>query len=109
MLFRLTNVLVIFQAYINKALLGLLDTIYIVYLNNIIVYSNNYKVYTHYVQIVLERLREYELYINLKKCSFYITSINFLGFIISVNGVLIEKSQVDTIREWPYPITFREV
>jgi len=40
--------------------------IYIVYLNNIIVYSNNYKVYTHYIQIVLERLQEYKLYINLK-------------------------------------------
>jgi len=99
MLFRLTNTPVIFQAYINKALLGLLDIIYIVYLNNIIIYSNNYKVYTYYVQIVLERLREYKLYINLKKCLFYITSINFLGFIISVNGVLIEKSRVDAIRE----------
>src|SRR5712672_3865167 len=109
MLFRLTNILVIFQAYINKVLLGLLDTIYIVYLNNIIVYSNNYKVYTYYIRIVLERLREYKLYINLKKCLFYITSINFLGFIISVNRVLIEKSQVDAIREWLYPITFREV
>jgi hypothetical protein len=83
--------------------------IYIVYLNNIIVYSNNYKVYTHYIRIVLKRLREYKLYINLKKYSFYITSINFLGFIISVNRVLIEKSRVDAIREWLYPITFREV
>jgi len=90
---------VIFQAYINKVLLGLLDIIYIVYLNNIIVYSNNYKVYTHYVRIVLERLWEYKLYINLKKYSFYITSINFLGFIISVNEVLIKKSRVDAIRE----------
>jgi len=80
-----------------------------VYLNNIIVYSNNYEAHTHYMRMVLERLREYKLYINLKKCLFYITSINFLGFIVSVNGVLMEKSQVDAIREWPYPITFREV
>jgi hypothetical protein len=49
--------------------------------------------------MVLKRLREYELYINLKKYLFYITSINFLGFIISVNRVLIEKSRVDAIRE----------
>jgi len=90
-------------------LLGLLNIIYIVYLNDIIVYFNNYEVYIYYIQIVLERLREYKLYINLKKYSFYITSINFLGFIVSVNGVLIEKSWVDAIREWLYPITFREV
>jgi len=97
--FRLTNAPATFQAYINKALLGLLDTIYIVYLNNIIVYSNNYKAHMYHVRMVLERLREYKLYINLKKCSFYITSINFLGFIVSVNRVLIEKIQVDAIRE----------
>ena len=71
---------------------GLLDTICIVYLNNIMVYSNNYKIYTRYMQIVLEQLREYKLYINLSKYIFYTTSINFLGFIISVNRVLIDKS-----------------
>jgi len=49
--------------------------------------------------MVLKRLREYKLYINLKIYTFYTTSINFLGFIISVNRVLIEKCQVDTIRE----------
>ena len=62
-----------------------------------------------YVRIVLERLREYELYINLSKYIFYTTSINFLGFIISVNEVLIDKSRIDAIREWPYPTIFREV
>ena len=77
----------------------MLDIIYIVYLNDIVVYSNNYKAHTHHVRIVLERLREYKLYINLKKCLFYVTSINFLGFIVSVNGVLMEKSWVDAIRE----------
>jgi len=97
--FRLTNAPATFQAYINKALSGLLDIIYMVYLNNIIVYSNNYKAHTYYMRMVLERLREYKLYINLKKYSFYITSIDFLGFIVSVNRVLMEKSWVDAIRE----------
>ena len=49
--------------------------------------------------MVLERLREYELYINLSKYIFYTISINFLGFIISVNRVLIDKSRIDDIRE----------
>jgi Reverse transcriptase (RNA-dependent DNA polymerase) len=107
--FGLTNAPAIFQAYINKALLGLLDTICVVYLDDIVVYSNDYEAHTHHVRMVLERLREYELYINLKKCSFHITSIDFLGFIVSVNGVSMEKSRVDAIRERLYPTTFREV
>ena len=103
MLFGLTNALVIFQAYINKVLLGLLDTICVVYLNNIVVYSNDYKIYMYYMRMVLEKLREYILYMNLNKYSFYATSINFLGFVININGVLIKISRVDAIREWPYP------
>ena len=59
--------------------------------------------------MVLERLREYELYMNLSKYMFYATSINFLGFVVSVNRVLIDKSWVDAIKEWPYLMTFREV
>jgi len=51
------------------------------------------------MQMVLERLQKYKLYISLKKYLFYVISINFLGFIISVNGVLMEKSQVDAIRK----------
>ena len=51
------------------------------------------------MQIILERLWKYKLYINLKKYLFYIISIDFLGFIISVNRVLIEKSWVNAIRE----------
>ena len=107
--FGLTNAPATFQAYINKALSGLLDTICVVYLDDIVVYSNDYEAHTHHVRMVLERLREYELYINLKKCSFHVTSIDFLGFIVSVDGVSMEKSRVDAIREWPYPTTFREV
>ena len=91
--FRLINAPTTFQAYINKVILGLLDIIYIVYLNNIVVYSNDFKAYTHYIQIVLKRLREYKLYANLSKYTFYTTSINFLGFVVSVNRVLINKKQ----------------
>ena len=59
--------------------------------------------------MVLERLQEYKLYTNLSKCIFYTTSIDFLGFIVSINRVLMDKSRVDAIKEWPYPMIFREV
>jgi len=63
----------------------------------------------HYMQIVLKKLQEYKLYINLNKYSFYATNINFLGFVININKILIKKSLVDTISEWPYLIIFREM
>ena len=49
--------------------------------------------------MVLERLWEYKLYANLRKYIFYTTSINFLGFVVSINKVSIDKSRVDAIKE----------
>jgi hypothetical protein len=54
--FGLTNAPATFQAYINKALVGLVDVIYIVYLDNILIYSKNPDKHTDHVRQVLEQL-----------------------------------------------------
>ena len=104
--FRLANALTIFQAYINWALSRLLNDICIIYLNDILIYSYNEESYIEYIHQVLKRLRQYSLYANLKKCVFSTTLVEFLGFIISTNGISIDLSQVATIVDWPEPKTF---
>jgi hypothetical protein len=66
-----TNVLVVFQAYINQALRGLIDDFCIVYLDDILIFFKTEEEYTKYLQEVCQRLREYKLYVKLSKCSFY--------------------------------------
>lgn len=70
MLFGLTNTPATFQSYINEALHGLLDTICVVYMDDILIYSSNTKEYVKYMRLVLERLRHYSLYTKLLKCKF---------------------------------------
>ena len=82
MLIGLTNALAIFQAYINKALSGLVDSICIVYLNDILIYSDSQESHLRYVRKVLARLRRFSLYANPKKCSFFASEVDFLGFIV---------------------------
>jgi hypothetical protein len=65
--FRLTNSLATFQAYINKALSGLVDAICIVYLNDILIYSETLEDYRRHVHEVFERLWQFSLYANLKR------------------------------------------
>ena len=92
MLFGLANALATFQAYINKALKGLLDNICVAYIYNIIVFSLNPAEHVKHVRIVLERLREYKLYANLVKCYFNTMLVEFLGFVVRVNSMKIDKS-----------------
>ena len=80
--FGLTNSLATFQAYINKALSRLVDVVCVVYLDDILIYSENLEDYRQHVREVFERLRRFSLYVNLKKYLFFQTEIKFLGFIV---------------------------
>ena len=95
--FSLTNAPTTFQAYIHRALAGLLDTIYIIYLNDILIFSETREQHADHVRIVLRRLREYRLYLNRKKCEFFTSQVSFLGYIISSAGVSMDASRVTTI------------
>ena len=107
--FRLINIPVTFQAYINKALIGLLNLITVMYIDNILVFSYLGKNHTEHVRMMLLRLRKYSLYIKLLKCEFFTDTVDFLGYCISVTGVLIDPSRVQAILEWPAPTSFRKI
>jgi hypothetical protein len=97
--FTLYNTLAIFQAYINRALIGLVDICYIVYLDNILIYSDMREQHIQDLRIVLERLRKFALYISFKKYKFFTDTIEFLSYTISVVGVLIDKSRITIVEE----------
>jgi len=107
--FGLTNAPATFQAYINRALAGLVDVICVVYLDDILIYSMTQAEHRRNTATVLERLRKFQLYANLKKCEFDTQEVEFLGFIISPDGVKMDPRRVVAISEWPVPQTLREV
>jgi hypothetical protein len=97
--FGLTNTPATFQAYINKALSGLVDYFVVVYLNDILIYSKPGEDYYAYVRIVIERLRKYKLYAKLSKCFFDIEEVEFLGFIVGSIGVKPDPDRILTIKK----------
>jgi hypothetical protein len=107
--FGLTNAPAAFQAYINTALGGLLDVSCIVYLDDILIFSQSEEEHTKHVTEVLERLLEYKLYAKLSKCEFHTRSTEFLGFIVSTNGVSVDEERVRSIQEWPEPASVRDI
>ena len=107
--FGLANAPATFQAYINRALSGLLDVCCVVYLDDILIYSQSLEEHRRAVRLVLERLRKYRLYAKLSKCAFEVDTVNFLGYVISPDGVGMERSRVETIDSWPEPTSVRDV
>src|SRR5215471_6758355 len=105
----LCNAPAIFQAYINQALKGYVDLFCIVYLDDILVFSENRKQHARHLWFVLNRLRKYKLYANQAKCRFFTTKMKFLGFIVGTDRVSMNSSQIKTVTQWPEPMFYRKV
>ena len=107
--FSLINALITFQAYVHKALAGLLDIICVAYLNDILIFSRTEKEYWRYLHLVLRRFRNAELFAKLLKCFFFRSEVRFLGFIVGAYGIRMDPNYIKVILEWPTPRTFRDI
>ena len=74
-----------------------------VYLDDILIFLKNKEEHVAHVKKVLERLRRFGLFAKPLKCDFMTNQVDFLGFIIDADGVLIKQSRVTAILEWPIP------
>ena len=76
-----------------------MDTIYIVYLDDILIYLNNKDKYVKYIKQVLRQLRVWGLYAKLLKCIFYTKNVEFLGFIVTLNNIVMDPVYIKAIKE----------
>jgi hypothetical protein len=76
-----------------------LDKFVIVFLDEILIYSKSEEEHEHHLRMVLQVLREHQLYAKLRKCSFYQKQIHYLGHIISKDGIAVDPEKIEAIRE----------
>ena len=97
MLFGLTNGPVAFQRFMNDIFRDLLDHFIVVYLDDILIYSDNPEQHTKHVREVLRRLWKHGLYAQAKKCEWHHDSVEFLGYIMSSEGLTMADDKIRTI------------
>ena len=98
--FGLTNAPATFQAFIDKALGEFLDITCVVYLDNILIFSKDESDHEEHVQQVLAAVQCYNLHLEISKCSFHMTEVDFLGFRINTEGIFIDPERIRAIEEW---------
>jgi len=109
MLFGLTNALAAFQRFMNDVFSDLLDVCVVVYLDDILIYSNDIMQHQSHVKEVLKRLQKVRLYAKAEKYKFHSDSIKYLGYVLSPAGLTMSDTKVKTIQEWPEPKKIKDI
>jgi len=107
--FELTNESTFFQQYMNDVLWDFLNDFCQVYLDDILIYSKTRKKHRDHVKLVLSRLREAELQIDIRKCEFDVEETVFLEVIVSELGLRMNLSKVTVIVSWITSINLKEI
>ena len=81
----------------------------IVYLDDILIYSDDPLQHHEHVCEVLRRLRKHKLYCNPSKCEFSRDTVEYLGFILSPKGLTMSSDKVKAILEWPTPRKVKDI
>ncbi|KAL0187602.1 hypothetical protein M9458_014701, partial [Cirrhinus mrigala] len=107
--FGLVNSPSIFQAFINDTFRDMLNRWVIIYIDDILIFSDTMDQHVQHVRAVLQRLIDNQLYAKMEKCEFHQTVTSFLGCIISAEGVAMDERKVNAVLEWPQPTTVKEL
>ena len=107
--FGLTNAPSTFMRLMNHALRAFIGRFVIVYFDDILVYSKKLDEHINHLHCVLAVLRKEKLYANLKKCSFCMDKVVFLGYVVRAKGIEVDEEKVKAIKEWPTPKSITKV
>ncbi|XP_073057303.1 uncharacterized protein [Primulina eburnea] len=99
----------VFMDLMNRVFRYFLDKFVIVFIDDILVYSRSKREHKEHLRLVLQTLRDFQLYAKLSKCEFWIDSVIFLGHVISAQGISVDPSKVEAVLNWARPTNIPEI
>ncbi|QRW21934.1 Retrotransposable element Tf2 protein [Rhizoctonia solani] len=107
--FGLTNTPATFQHFMNNLFRDLINITVVIYLDNILIFSEDPAKHPDHVREVLSCLMKNQLFCKLSKCHFHITTVDYLGIGISPTGFSMDQKKIKAVTTWPQPKTVKQV
>jgi len=101
--FGVTNASGVFMEYMNQIFHPYLDQFVVVFIYDILVYSRSEEEHVEHLRIMLQVLKEKQLFAKLSKCEFWLREVSFLGHVISRGGIAVDPSKIDVVMQWESP------
>jgi hypothetical protein len=109
MSFGLTNTPAHFMYLMNSIFMPELDKFVVVFTDDILVYSKSTEDHEEHLRVMLQRLRDHQLYAKFSKCEFWINEVTFLSHVISSEGIAVDPSKVHDVLDWEPPKSIHQV
>jgi hypothetical protein len=100
MFFELTNSSITFQVYINKTMHSYLNLLVLMYINDLLMFFSFIEKHIEHVKLMLQRLRQFNLYFKFNKCSFHVFHVNFFNFRMSFDEIMMQTSKIIVVKNW---------
>ena len=107
--FGLCNAPATFQRTMNRVFFELLDIGVVVYLDDVLIYSEDIESHKKLLRKVFDILRKNKLFVKPEKCGLFLWHVEFLGHIIDGEGISIESGKVDAVKNWTEPTNVNKV
>ena len=107
--FGLTNAPAAFMDLMHRILQPYLDQFVVIFMDDILIYSQSEWEHEYHLRIVLQLLRDHQLYAKFSKCEFWLTEVRFLGHMVSASGVSIDPGKVEAVMSWERPKSVFEI
>ena len=107
--FGLTNAPAAFMDLMNRVFSEYLDKFVIVFIDDILIYSKDQEEHKEHLRITLQTLQEHQLYAKFSKCEFWLDSVQFLGHVISKDGITVDPAKIEAVSKWPVPTTVTDI
>ncbi|GJT57974.1 putative reverse transcriptase domain-containing protein [Tanacetum coccineum] len=107
--FVLTNVPSVFMDLMNRVCRPYLDKFVIVFIDDILIYSKTWEEHVKHLRLVLKLLNKKKLYAKFSKCEFRLRKVQFIGHVINGNGIHVDPSKIEVVKNWKAPRTPTEV
>ena len=107
--FGLTNAPAAFMDLMNRVFHPYLDQFVVVFIDDILMYSKDAQEHEHHLRIVLQILRENQLFAKLSKCDFWLKEVSCLGHIIFAEGIRVDPVKIEAVMNWKPPRNVTEV
>ncbi|GJT44000.1 putative reverse transcriptase domain-containing protein [Tanacetum coccineum] len=98
MLFGLTNTPAIFMDFMNRVCKPYLDRFVIVFIDDILIYSKSRKEHEGHIKLILRLLKKEELYAKFSKCEFWLSKVQFIGYVINSEGIHVDPAKIESSR-----------